>query len=350
MAEMTQQIVGTPVLVDIVIPVFNEEMAVAAFHQQLRQVIDPISEFHFSIYYVNDGSTDRTQAVLEHIAASDGRVTVLELSRNFGQQAALTAGLDQTTGQYVITMDGDGQHPPDMLLEMLRLAQAGYDVVITQRVEEHTPFLKNLTSRLFYRFINLIGDTHIEPGTPDFRLLARPVVQSLQSMREYHRLLRGMVAWVGYRVVLLPYKQPERLGGKTKYSLSKMLRLAADAIFSFSLVPLYVGISVGAIFLALALAEIIYVLSFWVTGNQAGLAPGWSSLMFVLLVVGGSLMIMLGFVGIYIGFIFQEVKRRPIYITRSKTGGQSSSENGSNKASSSAAKDSAGDEATTVEV
>jgi dolichol-phosphate mannosyltransferase len=130
-----------------------------------------------------------------------------------------------------------------------------------------------------------------------------------------------MVAWIGYRSVLLPYRQPERLGGITKYSLSKLLRLTVDAVFSFSLVPLYLGISVGAIFLALALAEMIYVLSFWVTGNQAGLAPGWSSLMFVLLVVGGSIMIMLGFVGVYIGFIFQEVKHRPIYVTRSTTGG-----------------------------
>jgi glycosyltransferase involved in cell wall biosynthesis len=312
---------ASPTLVDIVIPVFNEEPAVAAFHQQLTQVIDALDEFRFNVIYVNDGSTDSTQLVLERIAAADGRVTVLELSRNFGQQAALTAGLDHSTGQYVITMDGDGQHPPDLLPEMLKLAQTGYDVVMTQRVEEHTPFFKNITSRLFYRFINFIGDTHIEPGAPDFRLLTRPVVDSLKSMREYHRLLRGMVAWIGYRSVLLPYKQPERLGGKSKYSLSRLLRLTVDAVFSFSLVPLYLGISVGAIFLALALAEMIYVLSFWVSGNQAGLAPGWSSLMFVLLVVGGSIMIMLGFVGIYIGFIFQEVKCRPIYITRSMLDG-----------------------------
>ena len=318
MAETTQQKTGTPVLVDIVIPVFNEEMAVEAFHRQLSQVIDHLGNFRFSICYINDGSTDRTQSVLAQIAASDGRVSVLELSRNFGQQAALTAGLDHSTGQYVIMMDGDGQHPPEMLPEMLQLALAGYDVVMTQRIEEHTPFFKNITSRLFYRFINIIGDTHIEPGAPDFRLLTRPVVDSLKSMREYHRLLRGMVAWIGYRTVLLPYKQPDRLGGKSKYSLTRLMRLTVDAIFSFSLVPLYLGISVGAIFLALALAEMIYVLSFWVTGNQAGLAPGWSSLMFVLLVVGGSLMIMLGFVGIYIGFIFQEVKGRPIYITRSR--------------------------------
>jgi dolichol-phosphate mannosyltransferase len=140
-------------------------------------------------------------------------------------------------------------------------------------------------------------------------------------MREYHRLLRGMVAWMGYRSIILPYNQPARLGGKTKYSLRKMLRLAAHATFSFSLIPLYLGISVGAIFLLLAFAEVVYVLSFWITGNQASLAPGWSSLMFVLLFVGGSLMITLGFIGIYVGYIFQEVKGRPIYLVKEQASG-----------------------------
>ena len=319
-------VAASPISVDIVIPVYNEEQAVVAFHQQLLPVIDSLPDFQFTIIYVNDGSSDATQSVLVQLAAADRRVTVLELSRNFGQQAAMTAGLDCSQGQYVIMMDGDGQHPPDLIPEMLKLAGAGYDVVLTQRLEEHTPFFKRVTSRLFYRFINFIGDTHIEPGAPDFRLLNRSVVDSLKAMREYHRLLRGMVAWIGYHTVVLPYKQPARLGGKSKYSLSRMLRLTVDAVFSFSLVPLYLGISVGAIFLALALAEMIYVLSFWISGNQASLAPGWSSLMFVLLVVGGSIMIMLGFVGIYIGFIFQEVKRRPIYITRSTTAASAESQ------------------------
>jgi glycosyltransferase involved in cell wall biosynthesis len=309
-----------PLSVDIVIPVYNEEQTVAALHQQLCQVIDPLAAYEFKITYVNDGSSDSTQRILQGLASKDDRVSVLELSRNFGHQAALTAGLDHSSGQYVITMDGDGQHPPGLLPEMLNLAQAGYDVVIGQRIEENVPFLKRTTSRLFYRLINLIGDTSIQPGAADFRLLSRPVSEALAGMHEHHRLLRGMVAWMGYRTVILPYQQPDRLGGKSKYSPSKMLRLAAHAIFSFSLVPLYVGISVGLIFLVLALAEMAYVLSFWVSGNQASLAPGWSSLMFVLLVVGGSLMVMLGLVGIYIGFIFQEVKRRPIYITRSLTG------------------------------
>ena len=312
--------------VSVVVPVYNEDEAVIAFHAQLREAMAPLS-YAFTVYYVNDGSTDGTAQALQELASQDERVVVVELSRNFGHQAALTAGLDLAEGEYVITMDGDGQHPPALLGEMLRLAESGYDVVLTQRVEagqaEAGRSFKHFSSHLFYRLLNRIGDTHILPGAADFRLLSRPVVLALRQMREYHRLLRGMVAWMGYRTVILPYRQPERLGGRTKYSLRKMLGLAMDAIFSFSLVPLYIGISVGALFLVLALAEMVYVLSFWVTGQQAGLAPGWSSLMFVLLVVGGSLMVTIGFIGIYVGYIFQEVKGRPIYLVR-QTSGQAS--------------------------
>jgi len=146
--------------------------------------------------------------------------------------------------------------------------------------------------------------------------LARTVVDAVRSMREYHRFLRGMVAWSGFHTVILPFKPPPRMAGESKYSLKKMVRLSMDAIFSFSLLPLYVAISVGVGFLCLALVEMIYVLSFWISGNTARLAPGWSSLMFMLLFVGGSLMVFLGFLGIYVGYIFQEVKRRPIYIIR----------------------------------
>ena len=305
---------------DLIIPVFNEEAALPRLHQQICDVINGL-EYRFKLFYVNDGSTDTTQKILDTIKGQDSRVTVLELSRNFGHQAALTAGLDQAAGDMVITMDGDGQHPPEMIPEMIRQAESGYDVVIAQRIEESGASFKNVTSRWFYRLINAIGDTNIQAGAADFRLLKKPVVDSLRNMREYHRLLRGMVAWMGYRTVILPYHQPSRLAGKTKYSPGKMLRLAAHATFSFSLIPLYLGISVGAVFLLLALAEIIYVLSFWITGQQASLAPGWSSLMFVLLFVGGSLMITLGFIGIYVGYIFQEIKKRPIYIIRDQDQG-----------------------------
>ncbi|MDZ4158507.1 MAG: glycosyltransferase family 2 protein [Anaerolineaceae bacterium] len=308
--------------VDSVVPVYNEQEALTAFHTQLRQAIDPLP-YRFTIIYVDDGSSDDTAAGLRSLAAADERVQVIELSRNFGHQAALTAGIDQTAGDFVITMDGDGQHPPSLIAEMLTLAQSGYEVVLTQRVEsQRVSVFKRLTSALFYRLINRIGSTDILAGSADFRLLARPAADALRSMPEYHRFLRGMVAWMGFKSVILPFTPPERLAGRSKYSLPKMLRLASDAVFSFSLVPLYIGISLGGLMLLLALAEAVYVLSFWITGNAAQLAPGWSSLMFVLLIIGGFLMTMLGFIGIYIGYIFQEVKRRPVYLVRRRLGGE----------------------------
>jgi len=305
--------------VGIVIPVYNEEDALLAFHQQICDALQDLP-YHFLLYYVNDGSTDQTGQILNSLACADEDITVIELSRNFGHQAALTAGLDAAEGDFVITLDGDGQHPPALIASMLELAETGYDMVLTQRDDEMSgSFFKRQTAALFYRLINRMGDTQILPGGADFRLMTRKVVDSFKQMREYHRFLRGMVSWMGFRTVILPYSPPARLGGQSKYTLKKMMRLATNAIFSFSLVPLYIGISLGVLMLVLALAEMIYVLSFWITGNLEGLAPGWSSLMFVILVVGGILMILLGFIGIYVGFIFQEVKHRPIYLVRDRT-------------------------------
>jgi dolichol-phosphate mannosyltransferase len=306
--------------VGIIIPVFNEEEALLAFHRQLCRVVDDLP-YAFRLYYINDGSSDGTAALLQDLVIQDERVTAIELSRNWGHQAALTAGLDSAEGDFIIMMDGDGQHPPEMIPEMLQLACSGFDMVLTQRCDDaQGSRFKRQTGDLFYRLINRVGDTQVLPGGADFRLMSRAAVDALKKMREYHRFLRGMVSWMGYRTVILPYTPPPRLAGKSKYSLQKMLRLAADAIFSFSLVPLYIGLSMGALMLLLALAEMVYVLSFWISGNQSSLEPGWSSLMFVILVVGGILMILLGFIGVYIGFIFQEVKGRPIYLVRATLG------------------------------
>lgn len=302
--------------VDLVIPVYNEEEAIAAFHRRLQAVIDPLP-YSFTVLYINDGSKDATAERLAEIGAADRRVTVIELSRNFGHQAALTAGLDHSRGDFVISLDGDGEHPPELIPQMMQLALSGYEVVLTQRVEaQQAGWFKRWTSDAFYRWLNRLSNTRILPGSGDFRLLSRKAADALCQLREYQRFLRGMVAWMGFQTIILPYTPSQRIAGHSKYSLRKMLKLAADALFSFSLAPLFIGISLGGVFLLLALIEVIYVLSFWVTNRQDTLAPGWSSLMFVLLVVGGVLMITLGIIGVYIGFIFQEVKRRPIYFVR----------------------------------
>jgi glycosyltransferase involved in cell wall biosynthesis len=300
--------------VDLVIPVFNEAGVVEQTHARICAVIDALP-YDFTIYYVDDGSDDGTLGSLNSL--SDVRVKVLELSRNFGHQAALTAGMDATQGDIIITMDGDGQHPPEMIPQMIDLVIGGYDVVQTQRVDQAQPAsFKKWTSGLFYRLINAISGTHVLPGAADFRALSRQAVDALKAMPEYHRFLRGMVSWIGFSTVILPYQPAERISGISKYSFSKMFRLAMDAIFSFSLMPLYIGLSMGGLLLFLALAEMIYVLSFWVTGRTSNLAPGWSSLMFVILIVGGILMVLLGFIGVYVGYIFQEVKRRPVYLVK----------------------------------
>jgi len=302
--------------VDLVIPVFNEAGVVEQIHQRIRKAIDALP-YDFNFLYVNDGSSDGTSDSLAALNKKDRRVQVIELSRNFGHQAALTAGLDASRGDVVITMDSDGQHPPEMIGQMLDLVKQGYDIVQTQRLDEAQPSsFKKWTSSGFYKFINTISGTHIIPGAADFRALTRQAVEALKSMPEYHRFLRGMVAWIGFPMVILPYQPGERIGGRSKYSLGKMIRLAMDAIFSFSLVPLYIGLSLGGLLLCLALLEMVYVLSFWATGQTSNLAPGWSSLMFVVLIVGGMLMVLMGFIGVYVGYIFQEVKRRPIYLAK----------------------------------
>ena len=307
--------------VDLVIPVFNEAGVIAQTHARIRAAIDNLP-YAFTFIYVDDGSADDTEADLTALAKSDQRVRVIALSRNFGHQAALSAGLDASTGAVVISLDADGQHPPEMIPQMLELTAQGYDIVQAQRAEDaQLTRFKKWTSGLFYRLLNVISGTRVLPGAADFRAMSRRAVEALKSMPEYHRFLRGMVSWIGFKTAILPYHQEERVAGVSKYSLGKMFRLAMDALFSFSLAPLYLGLSLGGILLLLALVEMIYVLSFWVTGRTSSLAPGWSSLMFIILIVGGMLMVLLGFIGVYVGYIFQEVKRRPVYLIKEKIGG-----------------------------
>jgi glycosyltransferase involved in cell wall biosynthesis len=304
--------------VDLVIPVYNEAGVVEQTYADICKVIDCLPH-KFTIYYVDDGSQDNTVKSLTLLAEQDSRIVLLEFARNFGHQAALTAGLDASTGDFVISMDADGQHPPEMLPQMIELFEQGYDIVQAQRVEGEQGFsFKQITSSGFYALINTISGTRMQPGAADFRGMSRQAVDALKAMPEYHRFLRGMISWIGYRSVVLPYHETRRVGGRTKYSPGKMFRLAMDAIFSFSLVPLYIGLSAGGVFFCLAALEMIYVLSFWVTGRTSSLAPGWSSLMFVILIVSGTLMILLGFIGVYVGYIFQEVKRRPVYLLKKR--------------------------------
>ena len=300
--------------VNLVLPVYNEAGVVEQTHAHICTVIDSLP-YEFTFYYVDDGSSDSTIDSLKTL--DDARVNVIELSRNFGHQAALTAGMDAATGDIVITMDADGQHPPEKIPEMIDLVRQGYDIVQAQRIDDLPGYsFKKVTSELFYFLLNKISGTYIPPGAADFRALSRQAVDAIKAMPESHRFLRGMIAWMGFSSVLLPYHEPERVGGKSKYSLGMMLRLASDAVFSFSMAPLYIGLSMGGVFFLLALAQIIYVLTLWFNGASDRLEPGWSSLLFFLLLASGIIMVLLGFIGIYVGYIFQEVKRRPVYLIK----------------------------------
>ncbi len=307
---------GGPSL-DIVIPVFNEADGLARFHRRLEDVCNTLNVCTRFIY-VNDGSRDATADILRQLAEHDPRVVGVELTRNFGHQAALSAGLSIARADFVITMDGDGQHPPELIPTLLEHLGGDFDVVLTvRRRTEDSGVRKRVSSAWFYRVLNWISATKLAPGTADYRALRQIVVESLVRLPEYHRFVRGMVSWLGYRTVAVEYDAPPRIAGSTKYSIGKMFKLALDATFSFSLVPLQISAALGLFFFILAAVEAAYVLSFWVRGDQQLLAPGWGSLMFMLLVVGGLLMIMLGIVGAYVGYTLQEVKGRPVFLIRS---------------------------------
>ena len=301
--------------IDIVIPVFNEEGVLEHTHANLRAVIDSLP-YEFTIYYVDDGSTDATVDSLAALIKIDKRIVTLEFSTNFGHQAALTAGLDASRGDFVISMDADGQHPPEMIPEMIKLFEQGYDIVQAQRIDDQGRSFKQTTSSSFYKFLNMISGTQMIPGAADFRGLSRQAVDALKAMPEYHRFLRGMVSWIGYKSIIMPYHETKRVAGRTKYNLGKMVRLAMDAIFSFSLVPLYIGLSTGVFFMVLAVAQIISVVYLWVTNQTDQIVPGWTSVLTLMLIGNGIIMILLGFIGVYLGYVFQEVKRRPVYLLK----------------------------------
>jgi glycosyltransferase involved in cell wall biosynthesis len=301
--------------IDIIIPVFNEQGVVEQTHANLCVVINSLP-YIFTIYYVDDGSTDATADSLATLVKTDKRIVTLEFSTNFGHQAALTAGLDVSQGDFVISMDADGQHPPEMIPEMIKLFEQGYDIVQAQRIDDQGRSFKQTTSSSFYKFLNMISGTQMIPGAADFRGLSRQAVDALKAMPEYHRFLRGMVSWIGYKSIIMPYHETKRVAGRTKYNLGKMVRLAMDAIFSFSLVPLYIGLSTGAFFMVLAVAQIISVVYLWVTNQKDQIVPGWTSVLALMLIGNGIIMILLGFIGVYVGYVFQEVKRRPIYLLK----------------------------------
>jgi len=309
--------VGDP-MVSVVVPVLDEEEVLPELLTRLRGVLDTLPGGS-EVWFVDDGSTDRTAALVEEAHAADPRVKLLQLSRNFGHAAAITAGLDRARGDAVVLMDADLQDPPELIPDMVALYREGFDVVQARRSSRRgeTAF-KRLTAWLFYRLMGVVTDEGLAANVGEFRLMSRPVVDALRELRERHRLVRGLVSWVGFRQTTLDFERPGRAAGRTKFPLSRMLRLSLDGVTSFSAAPLRLATFLGVMGL---LAGIGYAGYAVYIGYIRGLGvPGWTSLVILNIFFSGVVLVCLGLIGEYVGRIVEEVNRRPLYVVRRQVG------------------------------
>ncbi len=301
-----------PVL-SVVAPVYNEEETLPHFYRRVTAVMEDVGE-PYELVLVDDGSRDGSPALLRAMAARDPRVRVITFSRNFGHQAALSAGLDHARGQAVVLLDADLQDPPEVIPALVARWQDGAEVVYAQRRQRTGESrFKLLTAAAFYRLMRRLTAVDIPADTGDFRLLDRRVVDALVGMRERHRFLRGLSAWVGFRQEAVPYDRQKRFAGTTKYPLARMVRFALDAITGFSYVPLQLATTLGFLLAGLSLAGIVVAAALRLTGMAI---QGQTTTLIVVLLLGGIQLIFLGVLGEYLGRIYDEVRARPLYITR----------------------------------
>jgi polyisoprenyl-phosphate glycosyltransferase len=302
-------------VVSVVVPCYNEEEVLLHCHSRLTQVLATMEDMDYELVYVNDGSSDRTDEILRTLNETSSHTRVVMLSRNFGHQAAVTAGLTAAVGQCVVIIDADLQDPPEVILEMVERWRQGDEVVYGIReTRAGESGFKLRSAQLFYRLINKLSDVHIPLDTGDFRLLDRRAANALLAMPERHRLLRGMASWIGFRQYGLKYAREARFAGATKYPLRKMLNLALDGIFSFSTVPLRFVTILGLFTSALAAAGILYSLGVRIFTQHW--VAGWATLILAVLFTGGVEMFCFGILGEYIGRIYTEIKQRPLFVVR----------------------------------
>ena len=307
------------VLLSVVVPCFDEEAVVGETHRRLVAALETVSDLEFELVYVDDGSRDATLDLLRELRNADARVRVLALSRNFGQEIAIAAGLKYAAGDAVAVIDADLQDPPEVIPEMLARWRAGADVVYGLRPERdgETRF-KRWTSNVFYRVFDRLADTPVPLDTGDFRLMDRAVVDAFLAMPERDRFTRGLVAWTGFRQEPVPYRRAARAAGETKYLFWGRVRRAIDGIMSFSLAPLRLATWFGFLVSGLACAGIVYAVVLRLF--TAGWVSGWTSLLVAVLFLGGVQLLCLGILGAYLGRIYGEVKRRPLYLVKERLG------------------------------
>lgn len=302
---------------DVICPVFNEAEVIEAFYTELKKQL-ALLPYVSRIFFVLDASTDRTAEIIQSICGKDPQVTLIMLSARFGHQLSLVAGMDHSTADYVVMMDCDLEHPPSVIPRLLEKAVEGYDIVYTTRhYAADVPALKKLTSSLYYRFINVMTDLTLTDGSADFRLISGKVRDVFKhSIREQNQFLRGLFSWVGFRSTHVDFVSQVRAGGVSKYRLSRLIRFAAVGIVSFSKKPLRLAIYTGFLVSVLALLSIIYHLYAWMIHSDV--PQGWATLAILISFIGGAQLFCLGILGEYLGFIFDEVKGRPLYIVDRK--------------------------------
>jgi dolichol-phosphate mannosyltransferase len=303
---------GKPRLVSLVVPVFNESEVIGVFYGRARAALESLPGFDYELLFVDDGSRDDSYVQLSGFAASNPRVRVLKLSRNFGHQIAISAGIDRARGDCVAVIDADLQDPPEVISEMLHQWRNGFDVVYGVRSDRAGETrLKLWTASMFYRVLGRLTNINIPANVGDFRLMSRRVVEQLKLLREKDRFVRGLVSWVGFRQTSVTYRRDPRYAGSTKYPFKRMLKFSFDGITSFSTVPLKIATWMGAVAALLAVLYLMNVFVQWLIGNTI---QGWATIMVALLFMGSVQLLCLGIIGEYLGRVFNEVKPRPMYV------------------------------------
>lgn len=304
--------------ISVVIPMYNEEEVIKTSYLRIRRVLEEIKQYEYEIIFIDDGSKDKTLALLQEIAKENEKVKVLSFSRNFGHQAAVTAGIQYVTGDAVIIMDADLQDPPELLPEMIDLWEEGNEVIYGQRKSRKgESAFKLLTAKMFYNTLNALSDVEIPKDTGDFRLVDKKVIDVVNSMPEHNKFLRGLFSWVGFRQKAYFYEREERKAGKTKYPFHKMWKLASDGIISFSTKPLKIVGGLGCITIILSIAILIYSLVSYAF-HLNHLTPGWTSIMVAITLFSGVQLVSIWIISEYIARIYDETRHRPEYIIDKK--------------------------------
>jgi len=302
----------------VAIPVHNEESVLPELLARLQKVLDTLPGGPHEVVFVDDGSTDRTFEMLGEAAMKDPRIVAVGLSRNFGHQAAITAALDHVSGDAVVVMDGDLQDVPEVIPEFVAKFEQGYDVVYAQRVRRKEPLPLRMCYFLFYRMMASLSDIRLPLDSGDFGLMSRRVIDHMRRMPEHHRYLRGMRSWVGFRQIGVPVERAERYSGKSKYSLMRLLKLATDGIFAFSIVPIRAAALMGALVMLLSTMFVLYAIYAKVVRHESPV--GFTALLVAVTFLSGVVLFFLGIIGEYVGRIYEETKARPHYVVRQVVG------------------------------